>query len=311
MSVTVKEIAAYENFGRCIEISNGAVEALVMIDAGPRVIKLCRKGGSNVMFNDLARAHFNNGPHYDAYYYEGAQWNIYGGHRLWISPESAPETAYPDNNPVEYILTEHGARFIQPPQLENHVQFEIELIMEDEAPQLKVIHRVTNIGKADKQFAVWALSVMAPGGTEIIPMNTNETGLLPNRCVAMWPYCDYNDDRLYLGHKYATLRQDATRGAFKMGLDANHGTAYYALGDTVFKKQYAQTHPTGVYADYGCSFETYTCELFLEMETLGELKTVAAGETEEHIEQWTLLPSPGEFDAKDDASIDAFVEKLK
>lgn len=311
MGVTVQLIDAYENFGKCVQITNGLIEALVTVDVGPRVIKLCRVGGTNVMFNDLARAHFNNGPHYDSYYYKGAQWNIYGGHRLWIAPESAPETAYPDNNPVEYTVTSDGAVFTQPPQVENGVAFQMELHMKEDAPGVQVIHRVTNIGKAEKAFAVWALSVLAPGGVEIIPQNTHDTGLLPNRTVAMWPYCDFADDRLYLGHKYATLRQDAQHGSFKMGFDAFAGTGYYVIGDTVFQKEYAPNHPDGVYADYGCSFETYTNELFLEQETLGELKAVAPGETEVHVENWQLFPLEGAFDPKDDASIDAFVKKLK
>ncbi|MGI6269383.1 MAG: hypothetical protein ACOYKJ_02420 [Candidatus Howiella sp.] len=311
MGVTVQLIDAYENFGRCVKISNGAVEALVTVDVGPRVIRLCRPGGVNVMFNDLERAHFNNGPHYDKYYYKGAQWNIYGGHRLWIAPESAPETAYPDNNPVAYSVTPSGAVFTQPPQVENGVAFEIELEMEADAPALRVIHRVTNIGKEEKTFAVWALSVLAPGGVEIIPQNTQDTGLLPNRTVAMWPYCDFSDDRLHLGHSYATLRQDARYGPFKMGFDAFAGTGYYVIGDTVFQKTYAPNHPGGVYADYGCSFETYTNELFLEQETLGELKSVAPGATETHIEDWRLFPLEGSLDPKDDGSIEAFVKGLK
>lgn len=311
MSVTVKEIPAYENFGRCVEISNGAALALVTVDVGPRVIKLCREGGTNVMFNDVERAHFNNGPLYDEFYYKGAQWNIYGGHRLWISPESAPETAYPDNDPVEYKITDKGAVFTQPPQKQNNVQFEFELIMDDEKPQIRVIHRVTNIGNEVKNFAVWSLSVLAAGGTEIITQNTHDSGLLPNRCVAMWPYCDFADERLYLGHKYATLRQDEKLGAFKMGFDAVAGTGYYVKDDTVFIKKYYPNHPNGTYADYGCSFETYTNELFLEMETLGELKAVAPGTTQEHIEDWTLTENPGGLNAKDDASIDEFIAKIK
>lgn len=311
MSVKIREIPAYENFGRCLEITNGAVEALVTLDVGPRVIKFCRVGGTNIMFNDINRDHFNNGPHYDKFYYEGAQWNIYGGHRLWISPESSPETAYPDNNPVEYKATANGAVFIQPPQVENNVQFEFEMVMDDTKPEVRLIHRVTNIGKIDKEFAVWALSVLAPGGTEIIAQNTHDTGLLPNRCIAMWPYCDFSDDRLFLGHKYATLRQDEKYGPFKMGFDNAAGTGYYAIGDTVFIKKYYPSHPDGNYADYGCSFETYTNELFLELETLGQLKKVAPGQCEEHIEDWKLAENPGGLDAKNEESVCAFIEKLK
>ena len=43
---------------------------------------------------------------YDEYYYESATWYIYGGHRLWLTPESSPETYYPDNDKVKYEITD-------------------------------------------------------------------------------------------------------------------------------------------------------------------------------------------------------------
>ena len=65
-----------------------------------------------------------------------------------------------------------------------------------------------------------------------------------------------------------------------------------------------------VYPDGGCSFETYTNDVMLEFETLGELKTVAKGETSEHSEVWTLCKKPCDVDLKNDASIDNLLEKI-
>ena len=100
MAVTKEIINSYENYGRCVKISNGTVEAYVTIDVGPRVIRYAFVGGENVLFNDIARRSKRMGPDYDNYYYKGAAWYLYGGHRLWITPESAPETYYPDNEEV-------------------------------------------------------------------------------------------------------------------------------------------------------------------------------------------------------------------
>ena len=311
MAVTVKEVESFENFGKCVEISNGIIEALVSIDVGPRVIKFNRVGGVNIMFTDINRDHHNEGAHYDEFYYKGAQWNIYGGHRLWAAPESAPETAYPDNNPVEYKVCENGAVFTPPVQRETGFAMQMELVMSENTPEMMVHHKITNVSGKEKEFAVWALSVLAAGGTEIIPQNTHDTGLLPNRTVAMWPYCDFADERLYLGHDYVTLRQDKHFGAFKMGFDAAKGLGYYVIGDTIFKKKYSPNHPNGNYADYGCSFETYTNELFLELETLGELLKVPQGETLVHTEEWSLFKNSGDFNAKSDVSIGEFLSKVK
>lgn len=311
MAVTVTEIPSYENYGRCVRIANEAAEALVTVDVGPRVIKFARTGGQNIMFNDLPREAVSEGPDFDRYFYPGAKFYNYGGHRFWLSPESSPETYYPDNTPVSYEILENGAVFTPAPQKENGVALQIEIRMDDTAPSLDITHRATNISDAPKTFAPWALTVLGQGGTEIIPLNTRDTGLLANRYVSIWPYADLRDDRFYFGHRYATLRQDPKATvAFKIGFDNFAGRGYYAIGDTVFIKTYHPNHPDGVYPDNGMSFETYTAALFLELETLGELKSVAPGELAEHKENWRLAPNPGSFDPRDDDSIAAFLDKL-
>lgn len=311
MAVTIKEIQSFENYGRCVEISNGKITALVTVDVGPRIISFSRTGGANIMFMDLSRKAVNRGSDFDSYYYKGAEFNNYGGHRLWISPESCPETYYPDNDPVNYKITETGAVFTPQAQKQNGVAHVLELSMDEASPDMKLIHRVTNIGDAEKEFALWDLTVLRAGGTEIIPLNTHDTGLLANRNVSIWPYADLRDDRFYFGHKYATLKQDPeAKVPFKIGFDNQKSTGYYVILDTVFKKMYDQNHPDGVYPDNGMSFETYTANLFLELETLGELKKVAAGDTSEHIEYWSLSENPGRFDPTDDDSIEAFLNKI-
>lgn len=312
MSVEKTILESYESYGRVLKVSNGTIEAYITIDLGPRIVRFAFCGGTNIMYNDAKKEHYNSGDEYDQYYYKGARWYNYGGHRLWISPESCPETYYPDNDPVEYKLTENGAVFTPNPQKENGVQHQIELVMHSTKPEMKVIHRVTNISDKPKEFALWALTVLGQDGCEIIPQNTHDTGLLANRQFAVWPYADLRDDRIYLGHKYITLKQSPDSTApFKIGLDNFSGLGYYVIDDTVFIKKYYPNHPDGIYPDGGMSFETYTNELFLELETLGELKTVAPGQTEEHIEGWFLASNPGEFDRKDDDSIDSFINKLK
>ena len=279
MAVTVTEIPSYENYGRCVRIANAAAEALVTVDVGPRVIKFARTGGVNVMFNDLPREAVNAGADFDRHFYPGAKFLNYGGHRMWLSPESSPETYYPDNDPVPYEIVENGAVFTPKPQAENGVALQIEIRMDSDAPSLDVVHRATNIGKASKTFAPWALTVLDQGGTEIIPLNTH--------------------------------RQDPdAKAAFKIGFDNFAGRGYYAIGDTVFIKTYYPNHPDGVYPDNGMSFETYTASLFLELETLGELKEMVPGETAAHKENWKLAVNPGSFDARDDDAIASYLEKL-
>ncbi|MBQ2421236.1 MAG: hypothetical protein II284_07565, partial [Clostridia bacterium] len=186
MAVTKEIINSYENYGRCVKISNGTVEAYVTIDVGPRVIRYAFVGGENVLFNDIARRSKRMGPDYDNYYYKGAAWYLYGGHRLWITPESAPETYYPDNEEVKFEYTDNGAVFTPNAQIKNDIQMQIEIVMADSGTDTQIIHRVTNLRKENLEFSMWGITVLGRSGLEIIPQNNHNTALLPNRTLSIW-----------------------------------------------------------------------------------------------------------------------------
>jgi len=306
-----KIIDSYKDYGKCLSISNSVIEAYVTIDVGPRIIYFSFVGGKNVMQDKRDLFDPVEGDAFDEHYYKGAKWENYGGHRLWISPESLPETYYPDCKPVNYEIHDNRVIFTPPQQKENGVALSIEIAMEDGSNEMTVIQKGKNISSEKKEFALWALSVMTTGGVEIIPLNTRDTGLLANRKVVLWPYSKARDERFYLGEKYITVKQsiEATT-PFKLGTDCEAGIGYYALDDVVFCKKY-EHNISAVYPDGGVSYETYTNHAFLEFETLGELKEVKPGEELTHIETFTLYHKPCDFDRCDEKSIDQFISKLK
>lgn len=309
--VNVKEIESFKEYGRCVSISNGVIEALVTVDIGPRVISFGFVGGTNFMSSDRGAYTPKTSKEYTDFFGEGRAWENLGGHRIWLSPESDPETYLPDDRKVDYTITEHGALFTPLPDTEVGIVKTMELKMDADDANMQVIMKVTNIADKPQEFAIWALSVCDKGGTLIIPMNTNDTGLLSNRIISVWPYTDMSNDRIYWGNKYVTVRQDENaEKPIKLGFDLNCGTAYYVLGDDILCKKYDTNHPNGKYPDGGCSFETYTNNVMLEFETLGELKTVQKGETSEHTELWSICKKPCDIDFKDDASIDNLLSKI-
>ena len=309
--VTVKELENFKEYGRVLSISNGVICALVTIDVGPRIISFGFEGGQNIMNDDRIAFGSMSDEKYEAFFGEGKKWENFGGHRIWLSPESYPETYYPDCDKVGYEKTESGAIFTPKAEHENSVAKCLEIKMDPDGSNMQVIMHAKNIGDKPLQFAIWALSVSAKGGTAIIPMNTNDTGLLHNRVVAVWPYTDMSDDRIYWGKKYVTVKQDINaQNPLKLGFDLNGGTVYYVLGDDIFCKNYDVNHPKGTYPDGGVSFETYTNNTFIELESLGELKTVAPNETVSHTERWSLVKKPCEADLKNDASIDELLSKI-
>lgn len=284
--------STYKTFGRCLTISNGSVEAVVTLDIGPRIIRFAKIGGENVMMENTEKS-INQleaaSEFADKFGADKGVWYIYGGHRLWTSPEELPRSYYPDNEPVVYEKVEGGAKFIPPVQVWTQYQMAITVTMSETENSLHILHEITNTGAWNVEFAPWALSVLAPGGMEVIPMPQRKTGLLSNRKIVLWDYARMNDKRVYWGDKYITLCQDtAAKEAFKLGIDSEHcWAAYFNHGDLFIKK--FESDPTGEYPDGGCNFETYTSKDFLEMESLGTLKSVAPGETVSHTEDWTLV----------------------
>jgi len=308
--INVKEESSYKDYGRVVSISNGKIEAKVTVDLGPRIIFFGRVGGQNIMndnrpfFGTLTDEVFEN------HFGKGTFWENLGGHRIWTSPESYPETYNPDNYEVKYQVTENGALFTPNPEIANGQQKTLEIKM-SQGNEMQVIMHVTNISDKPQEFSIWGLSVSAVGGTAIIPMNQNDTGLLSNRVISVWPYTDLSDDRIFYGKRYITLRQDTTRkNPIKLGFDINCGKIHYVLGNEVFTKSYETLHPTAKYPDGGCSFETYNNDGFIELESLGELKTVNPNETSELTETWTISDKPCDVDFRNDNSVDAFCKKL-
>jgi hypothetical protein len=104
----------------------------------------------------------------------------------------------------------------------------------------------------------------------------------------MWAYTDLSDPRLKFTKKYLTMRQDPNNSnAEKIGTFNKDTWAAYLLNGEAFVKR-AEADPTKTYPDFGCSFETFTNNEFLEIETLGPMTQVLPEHTVEQVERWGL-----------------------
>lgn len=292
MAITVKTIT-YGGWGTCIEVSNGIVDVVATVDLGPRIIRYGFKDQANMFKEDTERS-ITSPVSYEG---EDDTWHIYGGHRLWTSPEAHPRSYYPDNEPVVWRATESGVVLTPPAEKWNLLQKEMEISMDDSG-EVTVLHRIANTGAWAVELSPWALSVMAKGGTAIIPQVKRETGLLGNRILALWPYSRMNDNRVTWGEDYILIRQADGPTPFKLGTNNENGWAAYFNEGNLFVKYYDH-QPEAQYPDFGVSFEAYVNDHFLEMESLAPLAKLAPGETAVHSETWNLfrnveLPLDGE-----------------
>lgn len=284
--VNIKNVN-FSTFGNCLEISNGTVVLRVTTDIGPRIIYFGTTDEDNMMHTDDQGLNVRPSKFLEENYGKGEAWRIYGGHRLWKSPED--ESSYqPDHNKVEVTMCEGGAEFFSGNDMVTGIGKRVKVTMADNG-DVTVEHSFYNCGDKPLKVALWALSVMNKNGIAVIPMSKEDTGLLANRNLVIWPYTDVTDDRLQIKQNYISMRQDTNcKGPMKIGTLNTEGLAYYIRNDKLVEKIYPKAKRDGNYVDYSCSTELYTCKDFIEVESLSELLDIPVGATATHTEIWKL-----------------------
>lgn len=309
LAIAIKEVN-FENYGKCVHISNGIIEVIVTIDVGPRIVRFGFVSEKNMLYNDLERKYVTSGSDYESFYGKENKFYHYGGHRLLLSPENMPRTYYPDNEPVVYGILPDGVSFTPARQKINNMQLGFEVMMNENATDIMIVHSVKNHSKDLQTMALWAITMLAPGGLQILPQNHSGDKLLPNRIFVMWPYAQINDPRVFWGKKYITLQHNTSIDQpFKIGMDNLLGWAAYVNDGTALVKRYVH-NMQAAYPDYGASYETYMNKDFVEMETLSPLYEIEPGETVRHVENLTLFKIGNAPSSNDDEQLDTFINNL-
>lgn len=276
------ERVTYFNQPGCIRLSNGTVEVIVTTAIGPRVIRYGFIGGDNLLA-ELPEASVKT---------ELGEWKPWGGHRLWTAPEHMPRSYSPDNAPVEATVNGATVRLVQPVEPQTGIVKELTVTLAATGTDVTVGHRLTNRSLWTIDVSPWALTIMNPDGTVIIPQEpyaSHDDALLPVRAMTMWAYTDLSDPRWRIGPKFIRLSTDAARaGSQKIGVANRRGWAAYARGRQVFVKRYGWEEGR-TYPDYGVNTEAYTAGTFIELETLGPMATLAPGSSTDHEEKWALV----------------------
>lgn len=288
----ITEIVNYKKFGKCIRLDNGSIEAYFTIDVGPRLIKFNCTDCTNMLFNDDPLERFVD---VSAGFGEGKKWYTFGGHRMWISPEEMPKTYYPDQDPVEYDIKETEneviVTLIAPVQKVTNLQQKWVVTMGKQGNELILDHYLTNAGSETVRKAIWGITVTDKNGIAVLREPENFAALLPNRQLALWPYTKLNDDRLLFGEKYIAVQQDPadTQVPAKIGYTNFEGKLYCFNYGQAMTISYDSDYTKGEYPDYGVSSEIYTNKAILEIESLGRLENIGAGETITHREVWSAV----------------------
>jgi hypothetical protein len=295
------EKVPYDGWPNCYRISNGEVELIVTTDIGPRIMRYGFVGGQN-MFVEFKEEIGKSGE---------SKWFGRGGHRLWAAPEDLHDTYALDNSPVQATIKGHVITLTGPVEKETGLQKSIVVRLNETGSDVEVTHHIKNAGAKTRELAPWALTQMALNGLAIAafpPRGTHEEYLAPTNPLTMWAYTDFSDPRWTFTYKYVLLQQQpGNKRPQKTGLFNQHTVGAYLLGSDLFVKK-TVADPKAKYPDFGCSYETYTADTFLEMETLGPLVNLQPGQTTSHTERWSLYKNV-KLPAKTDAAIDAAIGK--
>ncbi len=300
----------YRGWNHAYKLSNGTVELIVLADVGPRIIFYGFCNGENEL-HEVDR---------DAGLSGGCDFRLYGGHRLWVSPE-VERTYFPDNVPVTVSQQGTVTRFTAPPEdaaLGTHLQKEMEIELAATGSHVHVTHRISNHDRCPTQLAPWAPTMMKAGGRAILPLSLrvamDKDHYQPVGVFGLWSYTDFADPRWVLGTRFIQLRQlPAHPGRFQEqmgGISNSSGWGAYYRNEHLFLKRAVVIHGAQ-YPDFGCNFEVFTNADFLELETLGPMIELQPGEAVEHVEHWWLFGNVpgGENDAWIDAAVVPLVKK--
>ena len=292
---------SFEGWQQNVALFNGHAELVITLDVGPRIISYRTLRGQNVLKNYPDQMGLSG----------ESEWKIRGGHRLWIAPESELSYAL-DNSPVKHELLPNGVRMENDPVAPWGVRKVLTVQMAENSSEVTLEHRAINESNRPIEISTWGLSVMAPGGLEIIPLpplGEHPRDLLPNRLMVPWPYTDMTDPRWRFGSESITLRQTHDGTPTKLGLTHKEKWVAYLNGDSLFVKTFDYVEGA-VYPDFGCNFETFTNTEMLEIESLSPLRKLQPGESVAHTEKWYLQGEVSQPASLHEQDLDAWITPI-
>jgi hypothetical protein len=258
------------------KISNGRLQVEYLSHGGPRITGFHLVGGENLLARTAKAA--------------ATPWggfHFVGGHRLWRSPESFPETYYPDDSGLTVKQLSDGVELCGAVENATGLQKCIRVRFTADGDGIQLTHMLCNRSERTVQMAAWAITMLRPGGTAVLPQNPGKAdGLLPNRNLSLWPYTQVDDPRLQLGDQFITLQAVPGGTSVKIGQYLSAGWLGYQLGEMLFVKRFSGQ--AGNYPDGNCNAEVYLCDEFVELESLGQLAEVEPGGCLTHEEEWLL-----------------------
>lgn len=287
------EKIAYHGWQNCYQLSHSKLTMIVTTDVGPRIIYFGIPGEGNILHEFPTQAGLSGGD----------EWRSYGGHRLWVAPELPEITYFPDNRPVKIEQGHEGILLMAPLEESTGLQKSIRINIDPEQAIAHILHTIENRSSEKKTIAPWAVTVLRPGGTAILPQAPYVPWpdvVTAQSSLSLWSYTDMKAPQWQWGSRFILAKQNSTiETPQKIGMFNIMGWASYQVGSSLFVKRFEE--PQGEsYPDRNSNLEVWTNQECLELETLGPLKELEPGSSLTHIESWYLFPNSSQIRAESD-----------
>lgn len=282
---------SYRKWNDAYQIISGDARLNIVTEVGPRALSLTLGRGPNLLFDDVDEVIADD------------DWKIIGGHRFWVAPETAATYAGDIVTNCEATIDGDTLRITAPP--DEATGFQKSLAVSPAPGGFRLVHTLSNVGGVlTPPGSIWALTCMRPVGKCAIPWihGTKDWRLASIQYWDKW--MDHGSD---IESKQWVETSDLfeihpTGEEGKVGSATTGGWVGQWSDDATFIKQFTPQRG-GQYPDGGCTIELYTCEYFIELETLSPLATLAPGESISHEERW-FVSKPIEMTA---AAVDALI----
>ncbi len=187
---------SYRGWNNAYKLSNGVVELVVTADVGPRILCYGFRNRENLLHEVET----------DAGKTGGCEFRLYGGHRLWVSPE-VERTYYPDNTAVEVSQQGNASRFTAQREqlpLGSNLQKELEIELAATGSQVRITQRIRNDDIHSTTLAPWSPTMMGAGGRAILPLSPriamDKDHYLPVGVFGIWSFTDFADPSMAARH---------------------------------------------------------------------------------------------------------------
>lgn len=256
----------------------GETEMVILAEVGPRIVSLRVGRGPNLLYMDPTTLGKGQGD---------TTWHIYGGHRIWVSPETL-DAYRPDNAPCAVDIQESKLTLIT--KADPDTLLRKRLTVSAQGDRFVVESAALNTSDLLYQGAIWCLTCVMPKGVIAFPWGSG--GKWDVKRIQWWNSwaghsSDVRSKQYQPSPDLFLIRPTGEEG--KVGTHSPEGWIAYCREDATFIKSF-QPDAWAIYPDGGCSVEVYTCAAFIEMETLTPMAILHPGQEIAQQEVWTVIP---------------------